>query len=110
MYSRAGQASIAAQGAKAMGDYSFNVDQANTGIKNQFKGLNSQIETGNRGIDWQSDMFNFQAKDARRNYLMQAAGDISKYSQNKQNYNRDQEFLEMAYPEYARIMRSKRGK
>lgn len=109
MYSRAGQASIAAQGAKAMGDYSFNVDQANTGIKNQFKGLNSQIETGNRGIDWQSDMFNFQAKDARRNYLMQAAGDISKYSQNKQNYNRDQEFLEMAYPEYARIMRSKRG-
>lgn len=110
MYSRAGQASVAAQGAKAMGDYSFNVDQANTGIKNQFKGLNSQIETGNRGIDWQSDMFNFQAKDARRNYLMQAAGDISKYSQNKQNYNRDQEFLEMAYPEYARIMRSKRGK
>ena len=110
MYSRSGQASIAAQGAKAMGDYSFNVDQANTGIKNQFKGLNSQIETGNRGIDWQSDMFNFQAKDARRNYLMQAAGDISKYSQNKQNYNRDQEFLEMAYPEYARIMRSKRGK
>jgi len=110
MYSRAGQASVAAQGAKAMGDYSFNVDQANTGIKNQFKGLNSQIETGNRGIDWQSDMFNFQAKDARRNYLMQAAGDLSKYSQNKQNYNRDQEFLEMAYPEYARIMRSKRGK
>lgn len=110
MYSRAGQSSIAAQGAKAMGDYSFNVDQANTGIKNQFKGLNSQIETGNRGIDWQSDMFNFQAKDARRNYLMQAAGDLSKYSQNKQNYNRDQEFLEMAYPEYARIMRSKRGK
>jgi len=110
MYSRAGQASIAAQGAKAMGDYSFNVDQANTGIKNQFKGLNSQIETGNRGIDWQSDMFNFQAKDARRNYLMQAAGDLSKYSQNKQNYNRDQEFLEMAYPEYARIMRSKRGR
>lgn len=110
MYSRAGQASIAAQGAKAMGDYSFNVDQANTGIKNQFKGLNSQIETGNRGIDWQSDMFNFQAKDARRNYLMQAAGDLSKYLQNKQNYNRDQEFLEMAYPEYARIMRSKRGK
>lgn len=97
MYSRAGQASIAAQGAKAMGDYSFNVDQANTGIKNQFKELNSQIETGNRGIDWQSDMFNFQAKDARRNYLMQAAGDLSKYSQNKQNYN------------YARIMRSKRG-
>lgn len=109
MYSRAGQASIAAQGAKAMGDYSFNVDQTNTGIKNQFKGLNSQIETGNRGIDWQSDMFNFQAKDARRNYLMQAAGDLSKYSQNKQNYNRDQDFLELAYPEYARIMRSKRG-